>query len=64
MEEEEDDGWDGYEAAENLAKSDNHSDIPGSEARSKVKRGYLSPILLSGNCGQAISPGDLSPDEK
>ena len=66
MEEEEDDGLDGYEAAENLAKSlsDNHSDIPESEARSKVKRGYLSPILLLEDCGQAISPGDLSPDGK
>lgn len=53
-------------AVENLVtvKSDNSGDIQEAQARPKIKRGYLSPILLLENCGEVISPRNLAPDEK
>jgi hypothetical protein len=51
-------------AVENLAKSDKYGDGQEAQARPKIKRGYLSPILLLEDCGQAISPRNLSLDEK
>jgi hypothetical protein len=61
---EKDEGREGDGAIENLAKSDNSGDIQEAQARPKIKRGYLSPILLLEDCGQAISPRNLSSDEK
>jgi hypothetical protein len=61
---EKDEGREGDGAVKNLAKSDNSGDIQEAQARPKIKRGYLSPILLLEDCGKAISPRNLTSDEK